>query len=167
MAERGLLTVVNGTNSDDLGDYRPGLLAADEYRVRSPLAEAGLTKKDVRELSQRLGLPTHDKPAGPCLSSRVQYGEEITPEKLRRIEQAEKFLRTLGFRECRVRHHGNLARIEVHPLEFQGISEPAAAAQIDEHFRRLGYHYVTLDLRGFRSGSLNEVIAFGKRQAGA
>jgi uncharacterized protein len=161
IAERGLKAIVNGINVDDLGDYRPGIEAAREHGVRCPAAEAGLTKADVRELSRRLGLPTHDKPASPCLSSRVQYGEHITPEKLRMIEAAETFLHELGIRECRVRHHDNLARIEV-PAEFiPMLAEPDQAARVEAYFRSLGYQYVALDLRGFRSGSMNEVIALG------
>jgi len=159
IAERGIKAIVNGNNADDLDDFRPGLQAADEHRVRSPVAEAGLTKNDIRELSKRLGLPTHDKPASPCLASRVPYGEQITPEKLHMIEMAEAFLREeMDVRECRVRHHGNLARIEVPPVFIKTLAEPENAARIDRHFRSLGYTYVTLDLRGFRSGSLNEVI---------
>ncbi len=164
IAERGLKAIVNGINVDDLGDYRPGIEAAREHGVRCPAAEAGLTKADVRELSRRLGLPTHDKPASPCLSSRVQYGEHITPQKLRMIEAAETFLHELGIRECRVRHHDNLARIEV-PAEFiPMLAEPDQAACVDAYFRSLGYQYVALDLRGFRSGSMNEVIALGTVQ---
>jgi uncharacterized protein len=164
IAERGLKAIVNGINVDDLGDYRPGIEAAREHGVRCPAAEAGLTKTDVRELSRRLGLPTHDKPASPCLSSRVQYGEHITPQKLRMIEAAETFLRELGIRECRVRHHDNLARIEVPPEFIPMLAEPDQAARVDAYFRSLGYQYVALDLRGFRSGSMNEVIAFGVAQ---
>ncbi|UCC29703.1 MAG: ATP-dependent sacrificial sulfur transferase LarE [Phycisphaerales bacterium] len=165
IAERGIKASVSGNNADDLGDFRPGLQAADEHQVRSPVAEAGLTKGDVRELSKRLGLPTHDKPASPCLASRVPYGEEITPEKLHMIELAEAFLREeMDIRECRVRHHGNLARIEVPPVFIKTLAEPENAARIERHFRSLGYTYVALDLRGFRSGSMNEVIAFGKIQ---
>ncbi len=161
IAERGLKAIVNGINVDDLGDYRPGIEAAREHGVRCPAAEAGLTKADVRELSRRLWLPTHDKPASPCLSSRVQYGEHITPQKLRMIEAAETFLHELGIRECRVRHHDNLARIEV-PAEFiPMLAKPDQAARVDAYFRSLGYQYVALDLRGFRSGSMNEVIALG------
>lgn len=157
--ERGIKTIVSGTNADDLGDYRPGLDAAREHGVRSPLAEAGLTKADVRELSLHLGLATHDKPAAPCLSSRIPYGEEVTPEKLGMIEAAERFLRDeLGIRECRVRHHNDLARIEVAPDCVAVLAEPDNAARVDAHFRSLGYAYVTVDLRGFRSGSLNEAL---------
>ncbi len=165
IAERGIKAIVSGVNADDLGDYRPGIEAAGEHNVRSPAAEAGLTKLDVRELSKRLGLSIHDKPASPCLSSRVPYGEQITPEKLRMIEAAEAFLRKdMGIRECRVRHHDNLARIEV-PREFiPKLAQPDNAARVEQHFRSLGYSYVALDLRGFRSGSMNEVLAFGKTQ---
>jgi len=164
IAERGLKAIVNGINVDDLGDYRPGIEAAREHGVRCPAAEAGLTKTDVRELSRRLGLPTHDKPASPCLSSRVQYGEHITPQKLRMVEAAETFLHELGIRECRVRHHDNLARIEVPPEFIPILAEPDQAARVDAYFRSLGYQYVALDLRGFRSGSMNEVIALGTVQ---
>jgi uncharacterized protein len=161
---RGIKAIVSGTNADDFGDFRPGLKAGREYGVRAPVAEAGLTKADIRELSERLSLPTHDKPASPCLSSRIPYGEAITAEKLRMIEAAEAFIREMGVRECRVRHHHNLARIEVPPEFVPMLAEPGNAAKIDEHFRSLGYAYVALDLRGFRSGSLNEVIALGEVQ---
>ncbi len=162
VGERGIRAIVNGMNADDLGDYRPGTQAADEHAVRSPAAEAGLSKADIRELSQRLGLPTHDKPASPCLSSRIPYGEDVTPEKLRMIESAEAFLREeMGIRECRVRHHGDLARVEVPADRIPVMSEPENAARLDEKLRSLGYQYVSLDLRGFRSGSLNEVITVG------
>jgi uncharacterized protein len=164
IAERGLNAIVNGINVDDLGDYRPGIEAAREHGVRCPAAETGLTKADVRELSRRLGLPTHDKPASPCLSSRVQYGEHITPQKLRMVEAAEAFLHELGIRECRVRHHDNLARIEVPPEFIPILADPDQAARVDAYLRSLGYQYVALDLRGFRSGSMNEVIAFGVAQ---
>lgn len=162
--DRGLHTIINGINADDLGDFRPGIDAAKQHGVRAPLAEVGLTKAEIREASQAAGLPTFDKPASPCLSSRVQYGERITPEKLRSIEAGETFLRTLGIRECRVRHHGDIARIEISPRYFPMFSDPATAKKLDTHFRSLGYKYVTLDLRGFRSGSMNEVIAFGAIQ---
>lgn len=164
--ERGLTAIINGVNADDLGDYRPGLQAAGEHNVRAPLAEAGCTKADVRALSAHFGLPTHDKPASPCLSSRVQYGEAITPQKLRMIEAAEAFLHELGFRECRVRHHNNLARIEVPLQELPRLAEPEVAARVEQRLRTLGYSYVTLDLRGFRSGSMNEVIQVGLLTAG-
>ncbi len=157
-AARGYTAVVSGTNADDLSDYRPGLRAASERGVRAPLAEAGLTKADVRALAAALGLSIHDKPASPCLSSRVPYGEAVTLEKLARIDAAETFLRSLGFRECRVRHHADLARIEVPAEEVARLAGPALRAQVDAHLRGLGFRYVTVDLRGFRSGSLNEVL---------
>lgn len=156
--ERGIKAIVSGTNTDDLGDFRPGIDAGHDHKVRSPLAEAGLTKDDLRELSDRFGLPTFDKPASPCLASRVPYGETITPEKLKMIEAAEAFLHGMGIRECRVRHHEKVARIEVPPRFIPMLAEPENAARIDEHFRTLGFNYVALDLRGFRSGSMNEVI---------
>ncbi|MCB9851560.1 MAG: ATP-dependent sacrificial sulfur transferase LarE [Phycisphaerales bacterium] len=164
LAAHQLNAAINGTNVDDLGDHRPGIAAGKEHGVHSPCVDAGLTKQDIRELSAAMGLPTHDKPAAPCLSSRVQYGEEITALKLRMIERAENLLRDMGFRECRVRHHNNLARIEVPANEIGRLADADTRATIDAAFREFGYSYVTLDLRGFRSGSLNEVIAFGKRQ---
>lgn len=159
VAERDLNAVVNGTNADDYSDYRPGNQAAREHDVRSPCAEAGMTKADIRVLSKRLGLSTFDKPASPCLSSRVPYGEAITAAKLEQIEQSEAFLRSLGFRECRVRHHGQLARIEVPAEEITRVAEPAMREKIDAALREIGFNYIAIDLRGFRSGSLNEVIA--------
>lgn len=156
--ERGLAAIVNGVNADDLGDYRPGLLAAAEQNVRAPLAEAGISKAELRRIAAALGLSAADKPASPCLSSRVQYGEQITPEKLRQIDACERFLRELGFRECRVRHHDTLARIEVPGDQIARLATPELRAQVEAKFRALGYQYVTLDLRGFRSGSMNEVL---------
>lgn len=162
--EHGFKSIVSGTNADDLGDWRPGIQAAREHAVRSPAAEAGMTKQDIRVLSKRMGLPTFDKPAAPCLSSRVQYGEHISPEKLRMIESCEAFLHTLGIRECRVRHHNNLARIEVPVEHFAELTDPKTRKAIDEHFRAVGYNYVALDLRGFRSGSMNEVLGAEQTQ---
>ncbi|MBU0638716.1 MAG: ATP-dependent sacrificial sulfur transferase LarE [Planctomycetes bacterium] len=156
--ERGFAAVLSGTNADDHGDFRPGLRAGDEHGVRAPLAEAGITKADLRQIAAELGLSIYNKPASPCLSSRVPYGEEITPAKLRQIDQAETFLRELGLRECRVRHHNNLARIEVPPAEIARFADAELRGRVDERFRALGYRYVTLDLRGFRSGSMNEVL---------
>lgn len=155
---RGLAAVVNGVNADDLGDYRPGLQAATEQNVRAPLAEAGISKPELRRIAAALGLSAADKPASPCLSSRVQYGEPITPEKLRRIDACERFLRELGFRECRVRHHETLARIEVPADQIARLAAPDVRSRVEARFRELGYQYVTLDLRGFRSGSMNEVL---------
>lgn len=162
--DQKIAVIANGINADDYGDYRPGMEAAKEFGVRSPIAEAGMTKQDVRTLSFQLGLETFDKPASPCLSSRVQYGEEITPKKLKMIESGEEFIKSLGITECRVRHHNNIARIEVPTSQFVMLAASEVVARIDAHFRSLGYQYVTLDLRGFRSGSMNEVIAFGKLQ---
>jgi uncharacterized protein len=156
MRERGLNAIVNGINADDYGDWRPGIQAAAEFEVRSPAAEAGLTKADIRALSQAHGLPTSDKPASPCLSSRVQYGERITPEKLHQIDQAERVIRQLGIRECRVRHHDRIARIEVPLADLPRVM--AAREQVDARLRELGYTWVTIDLRGLRSGSLNDVV---------
>jgi uncharacterized protein len=155
---RGLNAIVNGINADDLGDYRPGIQAAREFGVRCPAAEAGLTKTDVRELSRRLGLPTFDKPASPCLSSRVPYGEAVTPEKLRMIEAAEAYLHGLGIRECRVRHYDQFARIEVPLEDIPRLTDPQTAVRVEAHMRSLGYEKVSVDPRGFRSGSLNETI---------
>jgi uncharacterized protein len=157
-AERGFAAVLSGTNADDHDDFRPGLRAGDEHGIRAPIAEAGITKAELRQMAAELGLSIHDKPASPCLSSRVQYGEEITPEKLERIDAAETFLRELGFRECRVRHHNDLARIEVPVAEMARFVDVDLRARVEARLRELGYRYVTLDLRGFRSGSMNEVL---------
>ena len=157
-ADRNLAAVISGANADDLGDFRPGLQAARENQVHAPLADAGLTKAELRQIAAELGLSIHDKPASPCLSSRVQYGEEISPEKLQRIDIAETFLRELGFRECRVRHHDNLARIEVPAHELPRFADEQLRTRVERRLRGLGYQYVTLDLRGFRSGSMNEVL---------
>ncbi|MGH7864817.1 MAG: ATP-dependent sacrificial sulfur transferase LarE [Candidatus Binataceae bacterium] len=151
-------TIINGVNADDLGDWRPGLKAAGEHGVRAPAAEAGLTKADIRVLSARMGLPTADKPASPCLSSRIPYGEAVTPEKLRMIERAERLLHELGFRECRVRHFGNDARIEV-PVERLGELSGALLDRVRAGLRALGYRDVSVDPRGFRSGRLNELVS--------
>lgn len=157
-ARRGFAAIINGVNADDLGDYRPGLKAAAEHRVSAPLADCGITKAVLRAMAATVGLSIYDKPASPCLSSRVQYGEAITPEKLRMIDAAETFLRELGFRECRVRHHDKLARIEVPADEIERLMEPDLRGRVETHLHELGYQYVTVDLRGFRSGSMNEVL---------
>ena len=153
----GYRHVANGLNLDDLGDYRPGLQAANEHGVRAPLQESRLTKADVRALSRMLDVPTWDKPAMACLSSRVPYGEEITPEKLLQIDRAEQFLRDLGFRQLRVSHHGQVARIEL-PNEVMACFLAEHAKSATDYFKSLGFLYVTLDLQGFRSGSMNEVL---------
>ncbi len=149
-------TVLVGTNVDDLADIRPGNRAARERGVRAPLVEAGLTKDEVRELSRDLGLPTAAKPAAPCLASRFAYGVRVTEEGLRRVDRAEEFLRSLGFQELRVRDHGDLARIEVPAAQVERAA--AHASSISSGLKELGFRFVTLDLEGFRSGSLNEVL---------
>jgi uncharacterized protein len=148
--------VVDGNNADDRGDYRPGRQAAREFGVRSPLDEVGLRKDEIRELSRRVGLPTWDEPASACLSSRIPYFSEVTDEKLRTIEQAEEVLRSLGFRVCRVRHHDELARIEIGRDELPRALQPEIGAAIVRDLKALGYRYVTIDLQGYRTGSLNE-----------
>ncbi|MCC7010832.1 MAG: ATP-dependent sacrificial sulfur transferase LarE [Acidobacteria bacterium] len=155
-ADRGFAAVADGSNADDRGDYRPGRRAAQEFGVISPLDEAGLTKEDIRRLSREAGLPTWDEPASACLSSRIPYYSEVTPDKLRVIEQAEDALRGLGFRILRVRHHGEVARLEIGRDEMPRALDPEVAGAIDEALRALGFRYVALDLRGYRLGSLNE-----------
>jgi uncharacterized protein len=154
-AARGAV-VVDGNNADDRGDYRPGRQAAREFGVRSPLDEVDLTKDEIRELSRRAGLPTWDEPASACLSSRIPYHAEVTDEKLRTIERAEQALRALGFRVFRVRHHDDLARIEIARAEMPRALEPEVAAAIVRDLKAAGYKYVSLDLQGYRTGSLNE-----------
>jgi pyridinium-3,5-biscarboxylic acid mononucleotide sulfurtransferase len=148
--------VVDGNNADDRGDYRPGRQAAREFGVRSPLDEVNLTKNEIRELSHRAGLPTWDEPASACLSSRIPYHTEVTDEKLRTIEQAEQTVRALGFRVFRVRHHDQLARVEIARDEMPRALEPETAAAIVRGLKAAGYKFVTLDLQGYRMGSLNE-----------
>jgi pyridinium-3,5-biscarboxylic acid mononucleotide sulfurtransferase len=149
-------TVVDGNNADDRGDYRPGRQAAREFGVRSPLDEVDLTKDEIRALSRRAGLPTWDEPASACLSSRIPYHHEVTDEKLRTIEQSEEALRALGFRLFRVRHHDDVARVEIARDEMPRALEPEIAAAIVRDLKAAGYRYVTLDLQGYRMGSLNE-----------
>ena len=156
--ERGIPVIADGSNADDRGDYRPGRQAAREFGVRSPLDAAALTKADIRELSRRAGLPTWDEPASACLSSRIPYFSEVTDEKLRMIERAETVLRDLGFRICRVRHHDTLARLELGRDEIARALEPAIAETIDRELRAIGYAHVTVDLRGYRLGSLNDAL---------
>ena len=160
----GYACVANGTNVDDLGDFRPGLEAAKKYGVLSPLVDAGLTKAEIRSLSKEMDLPTWDKPAQACLSSRIPYGTPVSVEALTRIAQAEEFLRDLGFKQLRVRHHGTVARIEVEPGDFSALLDGETRSRITQHFRSIGYAYVTLDLDGFRSGSMNEVLAKSRTQ---
>lgn len=154
----GIPWIADGTNLDDLGDYRPGRQAAAEYNVRSPLAEAGMTKQDIRQLSRRAGLPTWDRPASPCLSSRFAYGIEITREKLQVVERGEELLRALGFRQFRVRYHGELVRLEFAGNELLRALDPEMARTLAKEFKKLGFKYITLDLEGYRSGAMNEVL---------
>jgi len=156
--ERGFAAVVDGSNADDRGDYRPGRQAAREFGVRSPLDEADLSKDDIRELSRRAGLPTWDEPASACLSSRIPYFSEVTDAKLRMIERAENVLRDMGFRICRVRHHDTIARLELGRDEIARALDPATAEAIDRELRAIGYAHVTVDLRGYRLGSLNDAL---------
>lgn len=155
-AERGITHILEGSNTDDLSDYRPGLRAIAELHVHSPLRECGLTKREIRELSRMIGLPTADKPSMACLASRIPYGECITTQKLRMAETGERLLREMGFSQYRVRVHGDLARIELPERELsRAAAEPLRTRLITE-LERLGFSYVTLDLRGYRTGSLNE-----------
>jgi uncharacterized protein len=155
---RGFATVADGSNADDRGDYRPGRQAAREFGVRSPLDDVGLTKAEIRELSRRAGLPTWDEPASACLSSRIPYHSEVTDEKLRTIERAEDALRSLGFWVCRVRHHDRLARIELGADELARALDPEVRERIVRELTGIGYQHVTIDLRGYRMGSLNEGV---------
>jgi uncharacterized protein len=154
--ERGFAVVASGANADDLGDFRPGLEAGRRLGVRNPLMESGLTKQEIRQASRELHLPTWDKPAMACLASRIPYGQPITEDRLRRIEQAEYALKDLGFRQCRVRDHQTLARVEVPAEDFEEVLRQHQA--IIASLKGLGYVYVTLDLQGFRSGAMNEVL---------
>jgi pyridinium-3,5-biscarboxylic acid mononucleotide sulfurtransferase len=162
----GRAVLADGATRDDLGDYRPGMRAADERGVRHPLLEAGLGKEEVRRLSRSLGLPTADLPAQACLASRIPYGERITPEKLHQVAQAEDALRDLGFWPCRVRHHGSIARVEVEEAELASAAGERRT-EIVGRLRALGFTYVTLDLRGLRSGSMNEVLGAAGGQPSA
>ena len=154
--ERGIKVVIDGSNADDAGDFRPGMRAARDLRVRSPLQEVGLGKDEIRRISAEIGLRTWDKPAVACLSSRFTYGDPITVEKLKRVADAERGLRGLGFRGFRVRHHGAVARLELSPEQMGEAL--ARAPEIRDAVKAAGYHYVALDLDGFRSGSANEVL---------
>lgn len=156
--EHGIACIAEGSNMDDLGDYRPGLEAGKELGAVSPLRHAGLTKADIREISKELGLPTWDKPSFACLSSRFAYGQYLTPEKLKRVEQAEDFLKGLGIRQYRVRSDDVTARIEILPEDFPVLMENSVRQRTVEELKKLGFHYVTLDLAGFRSGSMNETL---------
>jgi uncharacterized protein len=164
--ERGIEHVVFGTNRDDLDDFRPGNRAIEAFGIRSPLAEAGLTKDDIRQLSRQAGLPTADQPASPCLASRIAYGLEITEQRLQQVDQAESFLRSLGFVEFRVRHHDLIARVEVRPQDVPKLTVEPVRSQVVEKLKSLGFQFVTVDLQGFRSGSLNEALSQEQKKAG-
>jgi uncharacterized protein len=163
----GLKFVSDGSNWDDTGDFRPGMEAARELGVRSPLKEAGLTKEEVRELSKSMGLPTWDKPSLACLASRFPYGTEITPPRLEQVQKSEVFLRALGLGQLRVRYHGNLARIEVPPGDFKRIVEGERREQVLRALKEAGFTYVTLDLQGYRTGAMNEVLEKEQKKGAA
>jgi pyridinium-3,5-biscarboxylic acid mononucleotide sulfurtransferase len=157
--ERGFEFICDGTNADDIGDYRPGRQAAREMGVRSPLLDCGMTKADIRELSRRAGLPTWNEPASACLSSRIPYGQVVTIEKLSMVDRAEIALKQMGFRQVRVRHHGEVARIEIAEEELPIALNPEMARRMAAALKELGFKYVALDLEGYRTGSLNEVLS--------
>lgn len=161
-ADNNLKFVLDGANADDTGDFRPGMKAGRELGVRSPLLEVGLTKPEIRTLSRQLDLPTWDKPTMACLSSRFPYGHRITADKLAQVEQAEAFIKSQGFRDVRVRHHGHIARIEVDAGNIPALTALPLRLELQQTLKNLGFHYVTIDLAGFRSGSMNEVLAAGE-----
>lgn len=156
--QRGFAHIVYGVNQDDLGDYRPGQNAAAIHQVRAPLMEAGLTKAEIRELSRRAGLPTWDRPASACLASRVPYGTPVTVETVKTVERGEEAVKTLGFRQFRVRYHGELVRLEFAKEELEKALTVEMAARLTAIFKPLGFHYVAIDLEGYRQGSMNEVL---------
>ena len=156
---RGIETIVDGSTVDDLNDFRPGRQAASQHAIRSPLIEVGLSKSEIRELSHVATLPTWDKPASPCLSSRIAYGTTVTIERLSKVDRGEEILREFGFREFRVRHHDQLVRLEIAPAEMDRVLQRELLQELAARFRELGFKYVTLDLQGFRSGSMNEVLS--------
>jgi uncharacterized protein len=165
LPELGVSVICSGANLDDQGDYRPGLKAAAEHRVRHPLQEAGFTKADVREVARAWGLPTWDKPASPCLSSRLAPGVEVTRDRTGRVEAAEAYLHSLGLRECRVRlHEGELARVEVPAQALARLADPAIRDGLVRCLKDLGFRFVTLDLEGFRSGSLNSLVSLENKR---
>ena len=160
----GIPYVLDGSNFEDTSDFRPGAKAAEELGVRSPLKETGLVKEEIRQLSKYVDLPTWNKPSLACLSSRFPYFTEIEPESLKQVAQAEEFLKGLGFNQVRVRHHGQIARVEIEPQEFSKIVEKATKEKIINAFKKFGFIYITLDLAGFRSGSMNEPLDLGKKK---
>lgn len=157
--EQNLAIVVDGANADDLKDFRPGMKASKELGVRHPLQEAGLSKAEIRQIAKELGLPNWSKPSMPCLSSRFPYGHAIEPAKLRQVEESEQYLGSLGFTWCRVRHHGNIARIEVPETQLIKLASEPICQKVTAKLKALGFAYITLDLQGFRSGSMNEVLS--------
>ncbi len=159
--QRGYQHIIYGVNCDDLGDYRPGQQAAKRHQVKAPLVEAGLSKAEIRELARQAGLPFWDRPAAACLSSRIPYGTAVTPERVKTVERGEEAVRALGFRQFRVRYHGELVRLEFAREELARALDLEMAARLVEIFKPLGFHYVTLDLEGYRQGSLNEVLRRG------
>jgi uncharacterized protein len=159
---RGITNIIYGVNLDDLGDYRPGQNAAKMHQVKAPLVEAGLRKAEIRELSRLAGLPTWDRPAAACLSSRIPYGTPVSRQNVRTVEQGEEAIKALGFRQFRVRFHGDLVRLEIAPDEMEKALTPEMAQKFTEIFKPLGFHYVTLDLEGYRQGSLNESLNLKK-----
>ncbi len=156
--EHGIAHVADGTNADDASDYRPGMRAVEELGVLTPLRDAGLTKGEIRALSREFGLATWDRPAQACLASRFPYGVEITHEKLAMVERAEMVLHELGFEQCRVRHHGDMARIEVEPGRVADLAAPGVAGVVVRRLKEIGFKYVAVDLQGYRTGSMNEVL---------
>jgi uncharacterized protein len=163
---KGYDSIAYGVNVDDQGDFRPGQIAARQHGVAAPLLEAGLSKAEIRELARVAGLSVWDKPAAACLSSRIEYGRPVTREALSAVEQGEEALRQLGFRQLRVRHHGDIVRIEIDRLEMSRALDPAMAAEFTRIFKALGFKFVTLDLEGFRSGSMNAVLPLEQIQRG-
>jgi len=163
--DNNINAVLDGSNADDVSDYRPGMKAASELEVISPLKDAGLTKDNIRELSKRLGLPTWNKPAFACLSSRFPYGNEITVEKLSMVERAEQFLMDLGFKQIRVRHHGDIARVEVNAQERNKFFDIELMDKVANELKSIGFKYVTLDLLGYRTGSMNEVLSEAEKNS--
>lgn len=157
-AQRSDAIVCDGANASDVGDYRPGMKAASERAVRSPLLEAGLSKDEIRHLARVFGLEIWDKPASACLASRIPYGSQVTPEKLKQVEDAESYLRSLGFRQLRVRHHGELARIELEQDDMRMLVEYGLGSRIEDQFRKIGFTYTALDITGFRSGKMNRTL---------
>ncbi len=161
--DEGFAAVAYGVNTDDQGDWRPGHKAAEEHEVLSPFLDVSLSKEEIRSLSRAAGLPTADLPASACLASRLPYGTKVTPERLKQVEEGEERLRGLGFRQVRLRHHGAMARVEIEPSELPRALEPTMARAIVEAIKPLGFRFVSLDLEGYRTGALNEVLPAGAR----